>query len=105
MKGIAMRTITRFLAVAFCILASAPAYARDCKDGQRMTVSGSVERLRVGDQVFIDATASSPCNVDIVDFPRSKLPRSCIEGARFSATGQIDTLFQVFLHAETITCR
>jgi hypothetical protein len=71
-----------------------------------LTVSGVVKSVSVdGNTAFVDVASSSPCMIDTIDIAKSRLPRSCIEGARFSASGKVEDVFEIFLNATTISCR
>ena len=83
------------------------AEAADCKDGGQVSLSGIVKGSSVNEKgnLVFDVEEPSPCHIDAVFVRLPEPPKSCIDGARFVASGEVEYMFNLYLHANTITCQ
>lgn len=86
-----------------------PATAKECKDGTRPTITGTVKETFVNASYTISMKpvpgSISPCDVDIVAIKVVRPPAQCAPGAHFTATGSVFVFLGVELNAERVTCQ
>ena len=85
---------------------TAEAWAADCKDGSRVTLSGTVSKPEIRDgKLSFDVISPSPCKVEGVLVKQSNPPKSCVEGAKFTASGGVVYFIDLLLQADSVTCQ
>ena len=110
-----MRKILGGILLGGCLaLLSANADAqRQCKDGTRATLSGTIQKIDAmepepGQRIWIvtpHGTPSGPCAVKQI-WAKGRAPANCGQGKSFTATGKVmDAESFVLLYADTATCK
>ena len=66
-----------------------------CKDGARVTITGTLTEPHLGDKKTLNTlystSSAKPCEVDAIDAPSELWPEECRAGRRFIATGMVTT--------------
>lgn len=86
-----------------------PAIGTECKDGARLTITGTVKTTFVNANHTITVKPApgsiSPCDVDFVAIKVARPPAQCAPGAHFTATGSVFVFLGAEFNAERVTCR
>jgi hypothetical protein len=102
------------VAAAVSVILCAPAEAqRECKEGTRATLTGTIQKIERGEpepgarvwMITPQGVPSGPCAVKQI-WGRGLPPAACAQGKAFTASGKIvDAESHVLLNVDLVSCK